>query len=296
MLNGMRAEQFTEPLAFHAEGPIWWPDDGSAVANTLRWVDLTAGVVLTAAADGGVRRTRVGSPIAAFLRPRVGGGAVVATERGISVTDDPELTGLRPFTTLIDGPEARLNEGGCSPAGTLFAGSMRYDQARGGAALVEVDPSGGVRAVRGDATVSNGIDWSPDGSLAYYNDTPTRGTVVYSWDADAGLHDPRRLFALAEDDEAGGPDGLCVDAAGNVWTAIYGGSRVECRDPSGRLVEVVELPVANVTACTFGGERLDRLFITTTRENVAEGSQPTAGALYVAEPGVTGQRVRCFAG
>lgn len=290
----MHAAQHTDPVAFHAEGPVWWPDDGSPVANTLRWVDMTNGRVLTESAAG-IAVAEVGSPIAAMLRPRAGGGAVVATEHGLSVTEDPALGGLRPFSTVLEDPAARLNEGGCSPAGTLLVGSTRYDQETGGAVLVEVSADGSHRTIRADVTVSNGIGWSPDGALAYYNDTPSHRTTVYSWDPDAGLHDPRPLFTL-DDADAAGPDGLCVDAEGNVWTAIYGGSRVECRDPRGRLVEVVELPVTNVSACTFGGPGLERLFITTSRENVPEGEQPEAGAVFVAEPGAAGQPVRPFAG
>ncbi|MGP9724257.1 SMP-30/gluconolactonase/LRE family protein [Corynebacterium sp. AOP40-9SA-29] len=292
----MIAEQFTEPVAFHAEGPVWWPQDGSSVAGTLRYVDMTAGRVLTAGQDGSVTAAAIGDPVAAFLRPRRGGGAVVATSRGIAVAQDAVLSDLAPAVDVLTSSSARLNDGGCAPDGTLYAGSMRYDQASGGGVLVAVGADHTVTTVLDAVTVSNGIDWSPDGSLAYYNDTPTRSTQVFSWDANQGLHDGRTLFTLDDNDPAGGPDGLCVDAEGNVWTAIYGGSRVECRDPSGRLIGQIDLPVTNITACTFGGADLDRLFITTTRENVPEGTQPTAGAVYVATPGVQGQPVRPFAG
>lgn len=297
----MKAEQFTDPVAFHAEGPVWWPDDGSTVAGTLRYVDLTAGRVLTAS-DGEVTATDLGDAaggVAAFLRPRRDGGAVVATEHSVSVAQDAALSDLTPVAIPLQTSAVRFNDGGCAPDGSLYAGSMRYDQATGGGVLLRVAADHGtatVTTVRDGVTVSNGIDWSPDGTLAYYNDTPTRSTTVFSWDPKRGLHDSRTLFTLDADDPAAGPDGLCVDADGNVWTAVYGGSRVECHDPSGRLVEKVDLPVTNITACTFGGTGLNQLFITTTRENVAEGTQPTAGAVYVAEPGVAGQPVRAFAG
>jgi sugar lactone lactonase YvrE len=291
----MKAAQHTEPLAFHAEGPVWWPDDGSALANSLRWVDLTRGRVLTLTAAG-VSHADVGGPVAAFLRPRAGGGAAVVTEHGLSLSRDPALSDLRPALSVLDDPGVRFNEGGASPTGSLLCGSMRYDQAHGGAVLLEVTPELEVRTVRRGLTVSNGIDWSPDGTLAYHNDTPARRTTVSPWDPETGLGEPRTLFALDERDGAVGPDGLCVDSEGRVWTAIYGGSRVECREPSGRLAEVVELPVTNVTACAFGGERLDELFITTTRENVPAGSQPQAGAVFTVKPGAVGRPVRPFAG
>jgi sugar lactone lactonase YvrE len=94
----------------------------------------------------------------------------------------------------------------------------------------------------------------------------------------------------------GKPDGLTVDAAGSVWVALYGGGEVRCYLPDGVLADVVHVPASNVTACTFGGPRLDRLYITTSREGLAPGDEPLAGSLFVADVGVTGRPVREFAG
>ena len=87
-----------------------------------------------------------------------------------------------------------------------------------------------------------------------------------------------------------------MDAEGGVWVALYGGGAVRRYAPSGELDAVVELPVTNVTACTFGGAGLDRLFITTTRENVPDGEQPAAGSVFACAPGVRGLAARPFAG
>ena len=59
---------------------------------------------------------------------------------------------------------------------------------------------------------------------------------------------------------------------------------------------MVELPVTKVTACTFGGPKLDELFITTSREGLEPGDEPLAGSLFRAEVGVEGLPVREFAG
>ena len=64
----------------------------------------------------------------------------------------------------------------------------------------------------------------------------------------------------------------------------------------GALEAVVELPVRKVTACTFGGERLNELYITTSREGRAPDEEPAAGSLFRADVGVVGQPVREFAG
>src|SRR5918994_5795327 len=199
----MRAEQVTDAGAFHAEGPVW-----SASWGGLRWVDMLAGDVLSLGRDGSVRRTHVGG-VAAAVRPRRGGGAVIAVERGFALEEpDGTLTTLDPVWT---DPSVRMNEGGCDPDGRFWCGSMAYDQRAGGAALYRLDPDGSVRCVLDGVTVSNGLEWSPDGSLAYYDDTATHRTDVFDYDPDAGLTG-RRPFVEYRDDE--NPDGLTVDAEG----------------------------------------------------------------------------------
>ncbi|MCT1551340.1 SMP-30/gluconolactonase/LRE family protein [Brevibacterium casei] len=312
----MRAELFVPPVAFHAEGPVWWPDDGSPVANTLRYVDMLAGRILTVrpeALTADVSGTSAGSvltpvapdmvdaldvpgPVAGCLRPRVAGGIAVLTEHGLSVSDDPAGGAWTEIAEVVTDPDVRFNDGGCDPAGRFLAGTMRYDQGKGGGALYRITGDGSVNTVFDDVTISNGIAWTSDERRAFYNDTPTRSTWVLDWDESAGLRNARRVFTLDDDDPAGGPDGLCVDTEDNVWTAIYGGSRVECRDAAGTLLEVVDLPVTNVTACTFGGPDLRTLFITTTQENVEPGTQPGAGGVFAVTPGATGVPAAPFDG
>jgi sugar lactone lactonase YvrE len=280
----VRAEQVTDAVAFHAEGPVWSDGWGG-----LRWVDMLAGDVLSFGADGTVRRRHVGR-VAAALRPRRGGGAVIAVERGFALEDpDGTLTTLDPVWSE---PGVRMNEGGCDPDGRFWCGSMAYDQAPGAAALYRFDPDGSVRSVLEGVTISNGLDWSPDGSLAYYDDTATHRVDVFDYDRDAGLT-ARRPFVRLPDD--GNPDGLTVDAEGGVWVALHGSSVVHRYTAAGVLDIVVELPTSQVTACTFGGPRLDQLFITTSREGMQPDDDPLAGALYRADVGVPGLPVREFA-
>ena len=142
-------------------------------------------------------------------------------------------------------------------------------------------------------TISNGLEWSPDGSRAYYDDTATHRVDVFDYDRDTGLTG-RRPFVVLPDD--GNPDGLTVDAEGGVWVALFGSGAVQRYTPDGVLDQVVELPTPQVTACTFGGPELDQLFITTSREGMAPGDDPLAGCLFRADVGVAGLPVREFAG
>lgn len=279
----MMAEQLTDPLCYHGEGPVWSERWGG-----LRWLDMLAGDVLSLAADGEIARRHVDA-VVATVRPRRGGGAVIAIERGFALEEpDGTITSMDP---LWSDPEVRLNEGGCDPDGRFYCGSMRYDVAEGGGSIHRLDPDGSTTVVIEGVTISNGLEWSPDGSLAYYVDSPTGRIDVFDYDSDRGLSG-RRPFAEAP----GGPDGLTVDADGGVWVALYAGGSVRRYTPEGILDEVVEVPVTKATACTFGGPDLDQLFITTSREHLPPDVEPSAGSVFVATPGVTGRPVREFAG
>lgn len=282
----MRAEQITDPVAYHGEGPVWSPRWGG-----LRWVDMLAGDVLSLGPDGAIGRRHVGT-IAAAVRPRRSGGAVLGVERGFALEDPTgEITPLDPLWSH-DG--LRMNEGACDPEGRFYCGSMAYDRTPGAGSVHRLDGDGSMHVAVAGVTISNGLDWSPDGTRAYYNDTETYRVDVFDYSAETGLTD-RRPFAVIDPDD-GRPDGLTVDAEGGVWVALNKGSAVHRFGAGGTLEGVVELPVRQVTACTFGGERLDELYITTSRENLAPDDEPLAGSLFRAEVGVAGQPVREFAG
>ncbi|WP_150307387.1 SMP-30/gluconolactonase/LRE family protein [Planctomonas psychrotolerans] len=283
----MRAEQVTESVAYHGEGPVWSPSWGG-----LRFVDMLAGDVLSLAADGSIARHSVGSDIAAVVRPRQGGGAVIGIERGFALENaDGSISALPP---VWNDSSIRMNEGACDPDGRFYCGSMAYDQEEGASALYRLDPDGSVHTILTGVTVSNGLDWSPDGRLAYYNDTATKQVALFDYDRDAGLTGRRTFVRIADED--GRPDGLTADSAGGVWVALNGGGRVHRYTADGVLDQVVEVPTPQVTACTLGGSELTELYITTSQEGMEPGSDPLAGALFRVTVPVPGKPVLAFAG
>jgi sugar lactone lactonase YvrE len=187
-----------------------------------------------------------------------------------------------------------MNEGGCDPDGRFYCGSMPYDEKSPVGKVYRLDPSGEVSVVLEGVTISNGFAFSPDNSIAYYVDTPTRRIDAFDYDPEKGLTNRRTAVAIPE--EAGGPDGLTVDSQGYIWLALFGGSAVRRYAPDGRLDGVIELPTSQITACTFGGPDLDKLYITTSQHALEPGSQALAGALFVADVGVRGMPVQPFAG
>lgn len=289
----MKAEQITDPVAYHGEGPVW-----SSSWGGLRWVDMFAGDVLSLRPDGSVgrRHIRVAGGTTghrhtvAALRPRSRGGAVIAVERGF-ILEDADGTTTALDEVWSDG-SVRMNEGGCGPDGAFYCGSMSYTKERGAGALYRLAPDRTVQVVVHDVTVSNGIDWSPDGSLAYYNDTDTHRVDVFDYSPDTGLTGRRPYVSTP----GSRPDGLTVDSEGGVWVAFNGDGAVHRYTPGGVLDQVIDVGARKVTACTFGGPALDRLYITTSRENLETGADPLAGSLFRADVGIVGQPVRMFDG
>ena len=147
-------------------------------------MDMLAGDVLFLADDGTIDRRHVGN-VAAVLRPRRQGGAVIGVERGFALEEaDGTLTHLGE---LWSDTNVRMNEGSCDPDGRFYCGSMAYDERPGAGALYRLDPDSSVRVVLENVTISNGLEWSPDGSCAYYNYTPTQRIDVFDYeDSESG--------------------------------------------------------------------------------------------------------------
>jgi sugar lactone lactonase YvrE len=286
----LTARPVTAAVADHGEGPVWHPSFAG-----VRWVDMHAGDILELRGPDAVTRTHVGTVAAAF-RPRRDGGIVLADQRGFVLLDE-NLTVERRLPPLWDDPGVRMNEGGADPAGNFWCGSMAYDESTGAGALYRLTPDLVATKVLDGVTISNGLGFSPDGARAYYVDTPTRRVDTFDHE-DGELTNRRSTVEIV--DGPGNPDGLTVDAEGCLWVALFNGSAVHRYSPDGELLAVVPLPAAQVTACTFGGLKLDRLYVTTSREGLddaARAEQPLAGALFTVDvPGVRGLPVLEFSG
>jgi sugar lactone lactonase YvrE len=250
------------------------------------------GDVLSLNERGDLTRTHVGE-VAAVIRPRASGGAVLALKDSFAVTDG-DLASLRTVAQVELKPGVRLNEGGCDPDGHFYCGSMATDESPQAGTFYRLDPDGSVRPVLDKVSISNGFDFSPDGGTAYYVDTPDQGIDIFDYSAATGLVNRRRWAEIPAG--AGRPDGLTVDAEGGVWLALMGGSAVHRYSVSGVLDAVIALPVSQVTACTFGGPGLDTLYVTTSQIGADTEAQPASGALFAVRPGVCGRPALPFGG
>lgn len=280
--RNMDVLRVSEDRAAHGEGPIW-----DARTQNLHWVDMLAGDLLSLRVSDGFAHRQHVATVLAVLRPRRMGGFVMALERGFAILDDRSAT-PRYLGDLWTDISVRMNDGGCDPQGRFYAGSMAYDQTPGRGTLYRLELDESVTVVLNDVTISNGLVWSVDAETVYYIDSATQRVDAFDFDAGSGTFSNRRPFVLIDPTD-GCPDGMTIDAEGGLWVALWGGGAVRRYTASGKLDEVVRLPVPMVTACTFGGPELDQLFITTSQVGCDASAADTAsGALFCARPGIAG--------
>lgn len=130
------------------------------------------------------------------------------------------------------------------------------------------DPRSGQTRVVADAFVKpNGLAFSPDETVLYITDSGANQEAgsyyvdqphhILAFDVRAGRQlVNQRLFAVIT---PGFPDGIKVDAAGNVYASAFSG--VQVFNPEGDLIGEILLP--GTVNFTFGGREDNLLFITT---------------------------------
>ncbi|MFD3836351.1 SMP-30/gluconolactonase/LRE family protein [Streptomyces sp. NPDC058642] len=270
--------------AILGEGPTWDP-----AQNRLIWLDILGARINTYDPVSGHRTVRVTDQHIGAAKPRTGGGLVLNLRDGVALLDpDGSFRWLHHEPV----PGRRANDAAVAPDGSLWAGTMRYDEAPGGGTLSRLTGDGSLETVLDDVAVSNGTGWSPDGRRMYYIDSPTRRLDVF--DFEAGRPVNRRPLVEIEEG-AGFPDGLTVDADGCVWVALWDGGAVRRYTPEGALDRVIALPVPRVTACAFGGADLTDLYITTATVGL-KSPHPVAGSLLVVPGAGKGLPQPLFAG
>ena len=276
-----------------AEGPHWWAEKG-----VLLWVDIEASRV--GLFDPVARSNRfldLPSHVGAVV-PTTAGDLVAATAQGF-VRLDPD-SGV---VTALHDPEPgrsehRFNDGKCDPWGRFWAGTMAYDFSPGAGSLWRLNNDFSCSLQWQELTISNGLAWSLDRRFLYLIDSPTLTVMAFPLTSTGGLADhPTTCITIPAEWDAL-PDGMCIDAEGKLWIALFGGSAVTRWDPQdGRLMQTVELPCCQVTSCCFGGPDLDQLLITTARRGLdaqALGDQPLAGGLFQLSLGMKGCRSEMF--
>jgi sugar lactone lactonase YvrE len=268
------------------EGPIW-----DARNNRLLFVDIEKHLLfMYQPSSGSLKHIDIGQRVSAVV-PKRDGNLLLALEKRISIlnldTQDLDIV----LEVENDLPANRFNDGKCDPAGRFWIGTMAMDMSDGRANLYRVDQDLTIKRMLDEVTISNGLAWSLDSKKMYYIDTPTRKVDCFDYDNATGeICNRRSVIEIPE--TMGYPDGMTIDAKGQLWIALFGGGIVTCWNPDrGTLIKSYPIPAINVTACAFGGEDLDELYVTTAKFQMADEDSeiyPHAGSVFRLKPGFNG--------
>ena len=111
-----------------------------------------------------------------------------------------------------------------------------------------------------DLTLPNGVALSPDNKTLYVNNSgPAQRVIAYDLNPDGSVGTARDVITFTGKEGPGVPDGLKVDARGNIWTTGPGGIRIVT--PAGKVLGQIRLPevAANLA---WGGDDGRTLYIT----------------------------------
>jgi sugar lactone lactonase YvrE len=308
MISTMLARVAVHSRDVIGEGPTW-----DAAGERILWSDNERGTVHGAQQVGPEEwrecmRCELGRPIAGVI-PRVSGGFIVAGGTEIFLWD--ESGEVSHFADLdAAGRPIRINEVKCDPQGRLWAGTRAEDLESPSGMLYRIDPSRSVSQMVTGVAISNGMDWSPDGSTMYFIDSARRSVDAFDFDLASGEIHNRHTVVVPEWGD-GAPDGMTVDAEGCLWVAQVGSGAVVRYAPDGTPLSRVEISTPAVTSCAFGGVGLEHLFITSLGRPIPDvavrygcraemvaisGTRPDGGSLFVCRPGVKGRCPTSFAG
>jgi len=278
MQSPIQPEIVTHHACGLGEGPVW-----DAASNIILWLDIVKGEIHQFNISTKQHSTFETGEMVGCIAPRENGGFIAGLENGIAFIDTIKNT-VHHIINPEEGLENRFNDGKCDAAGRFWVGTMSKSEEENKGSLYVMETDLSLKKKIENVTISNGIAWSLDSKQMYYIDTPTNYVFAFDFDIENGELTNQRV-AVDITHEQGFADGMTIDEEGMLWIAFYGGWRVARYNPdTGKLLQQIELPVANVTCCTFGGKNLDDLYITTAAKGLSEEErlkQPDAGKLFV---------------
>ena len=210
---------------------------------------------------------------------------ILATTNGLKLFN----TSNKKFESVVNIESqqslTRSNDGASDSFGRFWFGTMQNNFDKNGKGipikenigkLYKVDINKKITVVEEGLGIPNTFVWSPDNKIFYFTDTLSGIISSYDFELETGKLSDKKNFATFN---RGHPDGSTIDTDGCVWNCRWGGSCVVRFTPSGKVDQIIEMPVQNITNCIFGGKDMKTLFITTA-SNEGKNKNDLDGSLF----------------
>jgi D-xylonolactonase len=282
----MKPEVVANVDCITGEGPMWHPEH-----QLVYWVDIPNGYLYSYdPASGEHELVFEGPPIGGFTIQEDGAlllfmakGTIAIWRPGVKVNRDLEVV----LEQVAAERNTRFNDVIADPVGRVFCGTMPTPERP--AHLYRLDPDGTLTLLLDDVGLSNGLGFTPDRQGLYYTDTREHKIYLFDYDEATGSITNQRVFVEVPQQEGEGhPDGMTVDAEGNVWSARWDGYCLVQYNPEGEELQRIEFPVPKVSCVTFGGPDYTDMYVTTASADNREEEGPLAGSLFHLNLGVKG--------
>jgi gluconolactonase len=129
-----------------------------------------------------------------------------------------------------------------------------------------VDQTGKTHLCAGGFAFPNGIVLTPDGKRILMAESQKNRVLEFPVLAPGKLGESKVFAELPKKSTPeqidNQPDGMCLDAAGNLYVAHYGMKQVQVLDPSGKLIRRYGGGNVTTSNVAFGGPHGDQLFVT----------------------------------
>lgn len=183
---------------------------------------------------------------------------------------------------LSDLASGRCNDMVVDKVGRAYVGNFGFDLHNGesqrNAELILVEPDGQARCVNDEVLFPNGTVITPDDSTLIVAETFAGQLTAFDIEADGSLSN-RRLWARLP--EGAVPDGICLDAAGGIWSASPSTNNCIRQVEGGEVTHEIKLE-RGAFACMIGADQLYILTSTTSHPDKCKADRDARVEVYAA--------------
>lgn len=274
------------------EGAVWHPE-----GNTLYWTDINRFLVHRLESDGESIRTWVFSePVTSVNLTTETTQLLLVLGSRIGLWSPHTHPRVETLFALPTAPLMRFNDAGVDSRGSLWVGTMRNNVGPNGedvrvefdgGVLYRVDPNKAVTVWKNGIGISNTLAWSPDRKTFYFGDSVANAIYQFNYDDETGAISNEQPFLAGY--ERGVPDGSTIDSEGFLWNTRASAGCLARIAPDGSVDQILPLPVSIPTSCTFGGNDLGTLYITSARSE-----ERLSGSVFAIRTGIRGVPTQRF--